>query len=819
MSAVTGLTSAEARTRLSQNGPNLIETRSHASPARLLLRQFASPIMLILFAATIISIAVGELTDGAIILAIIIPSGLLGFWQEHRAGQTMQSLMNRLQVHVEVIRDGNEITIPIANVVVGDVVVLRVGDVVPADLQLAQATELMVDESVLTGESFPREKSVGEVDTNRSLAERTSELFSGTHVVSGTALGLVVKTGLDTEYGSLSKEVSSRDITSGFARGTTAFGMLVLRAMLLLVSALFIANIVLHRPVIDSLLFSLALAVGITPQLLPAIISVSLSSGARRMADKQVLVKRLEAIEDFGLMTALCTDKTGTLTEGVARLDGAIDSTGKASNLVLRLAYFNAQLQKGFPNPLDHAIISTVDNTIALVPLLSEITYNFERRRLSVLVNDDGPVLITKGAFESVLEVCTTGRNGSEIAAIDSMRDGLKRQFAELSAKGNRVLAVATRRLPGENLATSVDEKEMTLEGLLVFQDPPKTDARETIGKLAALGIDLYVLTGDNPLVTKSIAEQVGLKADNVLTGVGVAALDDNELIQKVKGCRIFAEVDPLQKERIVLALRAHGATVGYFGDGVNDAAALHAADVGISVDTAVDVAKNAASIVLLSKDLGVIAEGVRLGRCTFINTMKYVRVGISAAFGNVFSMAIADVFLPFLPLLPMQILLLNFMTDFPALAISSDSVDAESLTSPRSWNVKSIRKFMIIFGLLSTLFDILTFVVLRRGFHASPTLFRSGWFIESTLTELSVMMILRTSRKFWLSVPGKGLFWSSAILALITIALPFSPLATVLGLMPLPASLLLILFGLILIYIALNEFVKRRWFAGDSRK
>lgn len=730
----------------------------------------------------------------------------------------MQSLMGRLQIHVEVIRDGDEISIPIADVVVGDIVVLRIGDIVPADLQLVQSAELMVDESVLTGESFPREKSVGVIDTSKSLAQRTSELFFGTHVVSGTALGVVSKTGRDTEFGSLSKSVSSRDITTGFARGATAFGMLILRAMLLLVSALFIANVLLHRPVIDSLLFSLALAVGITPQLLPAIISVSLSSGARRMAEEQVLVKRLDAIDDFGLMTALCTDKTGTLTEGVVDLDGAVDIAGIASDSVLRLAYFNAKLQQGFANPLDAAIVNAVASTIALVPVLGEILYDFQRKRLSVLVDDNGPILITKGALESVLKVCTTVRTGDEVVPIDSARDEIMGRFAELSAKGNRVLAISTRCLAGNDGLTVADEKEMTFEGLLVFLDPVKTGVRDCIRQLEELGIDLYLITGDNPLVTKSVADQVGIDASTVLAGVDVAALDDEELLQKVKECRVFAEMDPIQKERIVSALRTHGATVGYFGDGVNDAAALHAADVGISVDTAVDVAKNAASIVLLSKDLGVIAEGVRLGRCTFINTMKYVRVGISAAFGNVFSMAIADVFLPFLPMLPMQILLLNFMTDFPALAISGDSVDAESVKSPRSWDVKSIRKFMITFGLLSTVFDILTFVVLRRGFHASATLFRSGWFIESTLTELSVMMILRTNRKFWLSRPGKGLFLSSVILAIITLALPFTPLGTVIGLMSLPFSLLLILFGLILIYIALNEFVKRRWFAEHSR-
>jgi len=812
MSELAGLTIDEARVRLATNGPNTIDGHSKNSAVRLLLRQFENPIILILFVATIISMFVGEIVDGAIILAIIIPSGLLGFWQEHRAGKTMQSLMSRVQIQVEVIRDGREITIPIADVVVGDLVMLRMGDLVPADLRLLQTIGLMVDESALTGESFPREKSVGDVDVNRPLAERTSELFYGTHVVSGTGQGIVVKAGHDTEFGALSKEVGSRDITTGFERGTTAFGMLLLRAMSLLVSALFIVNMLLHRPIMESLLFSLALAVGLTPQLLPVIISVSLAAGARRMADKQVLVKRLDAIEDFGVMTVLCTDKTGTITAGVVNLDGAIDSHGVPSDRVLRLAYLNAKLQKGFANPLDGAIIMSVGSKFADVPVLNEIPYDFQRRRLSVLVSDPGSVMITKGAFESVLAVCTTGRDGEGVVPIDSIRDDLTKRFAGLSAEGNRVLAIATRSLPDAKGVTLVDENQMTLEGLLVFQDPPKSDAREAIQELAGLGINLYLITGDNPLAAKSIAVQVGLKADIVLTGTDVAAIDNTELALKVRECRVFAEVDPLQKERIVRALRAGGATVGYFGDGINDAAALHAADVGISVDTAVDVAKNAASIVLLDKDLRVVAEGVRLGRRTFVNTMKYVRVGVSAAFGNVVSMAIADVFLPFLPLLPMQILLLNFMTDFPALAISGDSVDPENITSPRAWDIKSIRRFMILFGLLSSLFDILTFVILRVGFGASAVLFRSGWFVESTLTELTVMLVLRTSRRFWRSRPGKGLLWSSAILAVLAVALPFTPLGALIGLQALPLSLLFILFGMIGVYAGLNEIAKKYW-------
>ena len=812
MGVPEGLSTQEAADRLKENGPNVLDSRSRNSSWSLLIRQFESPIILILFAATIISMFLGEVTDGSIILAIIIPSGLLGFWQEHRASKTMQSLMSRVQVHVEVIRDGKEVTIPIADVVVGDLVVLRAGDLVPADLHAVEATGLMVDESALTGESFPREKNVGDIDRTKPLAERTSELFFGTHVVSGVGQGIVVKTGRDTEFGEIAKSLNARDVTTGFERGTTAFGMLLLKAMIFLVSALFIANMLLHRPVIDSLLFSLALAVGLTPQLLPVIISVSLSAGAKRMAEKQVLVKRLDAIEDFGLMTALCTDKTGTITVGAIRLDSALDPGGSISERVLQLAFLNAKSQKGFINPLDAAIVSSVGNKFAEVPVFDEIPYDFERRRLTVLVDDHGSLMVTKGAFESIMGVCANVRVGSEVKPLSSNATELQTRFEEISGKGNRVLGIASKAVVGQTKVSIEDEKEMILEGLLVFHDPLKPDAKEAIQELATLGIDLYMITGDNRFAARSIASQVGLASEVVLIGQEIAAFDKDALKEKVKTCRVFAEVDPIQKERIILAVRASGATVGYFGDGINDAAALHAADVGISVNTAVDVAKNAASIVLLDKDLRVVADGVALGRKTFVNTMKYVRVGVSAAFGNVVSMAIADIFLPFLPMLPMQILLLNFMTDFPAIAISGDMVDSEDLVKPRAWDIKAIRKFMIYFGLLSSVFDIVTFIVLRLGFHASATLFRSGWFVESTLTELTVMMILRTHRRFWKSKPGSGLFWASAILALITIAIPFTGFARVIGLKALPLSLLLILFGLIGIYAFLNEFAKKYW-------
>ena len=773
--------------------------------ARLLLRQFTDPIVLILFAATIVSMIAGDVTDGLIILAIILPSGLLSFWQEHRAGETMKALMSRVQVHVEVIRNGVEATVPIEEIKVGDEVLLRVGDVVPGDLNITAASRLQLDESALTGESFAAERAIGDVAR------------FGTHVVAGQGRGVVTAIGKDTEFGALEASLAGKDPKTAFEKGMTRFGLLLMRAMVFLLVGLLVVNIALHRPLLESLLFSIALAVGLTPQLLPAIIAVSLSAGAKKMAARQVLVKRLDAIEDFGAMNVLCTDKTGTITAGVVKLDAAIglnspDPGGAwaSSERVMRLAYLNASLQTGFANPLDDAIVSGAGEQNP-GSALGELAYDFERKRLSVVAEFEGSIrLVTKGAFSSILGICEL---------TDTERAAAQAEFERLSAEGNRVLAIASKALPGWSTTansavelTVADEAQMKFEGLLVFMDPPKDGAAEAIAELAGLGIELYLITGDNPQAAKSIAGKVGLPTEKIMTGEQIRSLGEASLIRAIDGCRVFAEVEPIQKERIVAALRAAGNTVGYFGDGINDSAALKTADVGISVDTAVDVAKNAAAIVLLAKDLSVVAEGVRLGRKTFVNTMKYVRVGVSAAFGNMLSMAVAAIFLPFLPLLPIQILLLNFMTDFPALAISSDSVDEEDIQKPHAWNIKNIRNFMLVFGLISSVFDIITFLVLRLGFNAGPELFRSGWFVESTFTELAVMLVLRTRKRFWRSAPGKALWVSSAVLGALVIVIPFTFVGKALQLAELPLALLAVLTGLIAIYVAINELAKKRW-------
>ncbi len=804
-----GLTSDEAARRLREQGPNEIRPRTHHHGWRLLLEQFTNPIMGILVVATIISMALGDVTDGAIILAIIAASGVLGFWQENNAGRAVDALLERVEVHAGTIRDGREVEVPLDEIVPGDAAVLRAGDVVPGDAAVLESHSLSVDESALSGESFPAEKRPGTAPAEAPLARRSNAVFLGTHVVSGTGTVVVVATGRATQFGVVAAELAGRTPTTRFERGLSAFGGLLVRAMVVLVTAIFIVNVVLHRPVIDSLLFSLALAVGLTPQLLPAIVSISLSTGAREMAAKKVIVKRLDAIEDFGAMTIFCTDKTGTLTQGAARFDDAVDLDGRPSAEVRHLARVNAALQHGFTNPLDAALMQGAEPVAEV--RLDEVPYDFERRRVSVLVDGPTPRLITKGAFAEVLAICTSAASDAGVVPVASIADRVSALFGRLCDEGSRVLAIATRDLPARMTATAEDETQMTLRGLLVFADTPKPDAADAVRRLAALGVSIRLITGDNASAARHVARAVGLSTDAPLTGAELERIADGDLPARVARTFVFAEIDPLQKQRVVRAFRDAGETVGFLGDGINDAAALHAADVGISVDTAVDVAKKTAAIVLLEKDLGVVVDGVRLGRKTFANTLKYVRVTTSANFGNMLSMAAASAFLPFLPLLPRQILLLNFLSDVPGMTIAADDVDAEQLERPRAWDIASIRRFMIIFGTLSSVFDIATFVVLRGGFGAGPALFRSAWFLESTATELAVMLVLRSNRPFWRTRPGRGLLWSSVGIAVVTVVIPYSPISAALGLVGVPPGIFAFLVVLTVAYVFANDLVKRR--------
>ena len=808
-----GLSAAEAQARLQRAGT--AAPHHHRTQLVVLLRQFANPIALILIFATVLSALLGETTDAAIILAIVLLSGLLSYWQEYGASRAVEDLLATVQVTVEVQRDERRMFVPAHDVVPGDVVMVDTGDLIPGDCRLLEARDLLVDEAPLTGESFPVEKMPDPLPPESPLVRRNNCLFQGTHVVRGTATAVVVHTGSATEFGHIAQELEQRRPATRFERGLSQFGRLLLRVMIVLVVLIFAANVLLARPLLDSFLFSVALAVGLTPQLLPAIVSVSLSLGARQMARVKVIVKRLSAIEDFGGMNLLCTDKTGTLTQGTVRLAGALDFDGHESPRVLEAAYLNALHHTGFGNPVDDAIVAAHPVEVVATARLGELPYDFQRRLLSVLVAiGDEPILVTKGAVESVLARCRTAEfgDGSSVP-LEQVHSTIQHQFKLLSAQGYRVLGVASKRFSPDVPLSLADEANLAFRGFLTFRDPPKAGIGRTLRELSALGISLRMVTGDNRLAAAHTARAVGLDAQHVLTGDELRNMADAELARQVGETMIFAEVDPVQKQRIIRAFQKAGYAVGCLGDGINDAPALHAADVGISVDTAADVAKEAASIVLLEKDLDVLVQGVRLGRRTFANTLKYIFVTTSANFGNMASMAGASLLLPFLPLLPFQILLINFLTDLPGTTIATDTADPEQLQQPGVWDLGLIRSFMLTFGIVSSAFDFLTFGVLRIGFVADAALFRSGWFLESVATELAVMLVLRTRRPFFRSRPGTALLGTSIAVALASLAIPFSPLAEPLGLVPVPVPVLFALGAITASYVVATELAKARFY------
>lgn len=810
-----GLSSAEAAGRLGQYGANRLAPARRGGAGHLLLRQFTQPLVLILIAATVLSMVLGDRVDAMIILAIIVLSGLLGFWQERGAAVAVARLLDRVKVEVEVRRDGRAVSISPEDVVPGDILVLNAGDLIPCDSRVLRAESLQTDEAALTGETFPVSKSPQPVAADTELSERDDVLFQGSHVVSGRGEAVAVVTGAATELGQVSQELEVSRPRTGFEQGSARFGLLLARVTGVLTAVILVVNVALGRPALDAVLFSLALAIGVSPQMLPAIVAVSLSSGARRLARAKVIVRRLDAIEDLGSMNVLCTDKTGTLTQGAIDLRAAVDSTGRPSALVLARAVTNAGLQTGYVNPLDTAVLAreSVDPGWRAI---DEVPFDFTRKRLSVLAEgpDGRRLLICKGAYASVVAQCATTATPDGSAPPPGWREGLDSRFGELSSDGSRVLAVAERELSGAQSVTAEQERDLTFLGFLVFSDPPKPGLARTVAELGGLGIRLCMLTGDNHVTARHVAGVLGLDTTAVLTGAEVEALSDADLVLAARRVCVFAETTPLHKERVIEALRSGGAVVGYLGDGINDAAPLHLADVGISVDTAVDVAKSAAAVVLLEKDLEVIVQGVRLGRETFANTLKYVFTTISANFGNTLSMAAASAFLDFLPLLPRQILLLNFLSDLPSTTIAADSVDPEQVAEPRRWDLRYVRDFMVVFGLLSTGFDLLTFAMLLQVFHADAALFRTAWFVESALTELAVLFVLRTRRPVYRSRPGRLLLVSSVAVAAVTVALPFLPhLGGAFALIPLPGTVVAALVAVTLCYVLAAEITKRRFF------
>ncbi len=826
-----GLSGRQASARLKLHGPNALEATQRATALGLLLGQFKSPLVLILIVASIISMFAGEWVDAGVVLVIVLGSTILGFAQETIAGNAIAKLRSKVTIHSSVLRDGQPKTLPSSRVVPGDVVLLAAGSLVPADGVVLDAKDCFVNQAVLTGETFPVQKKPGVVAENAGLAERSNCVFMGTSVGSGTARVLVVQTGKGTVFGQIAGKLALRPPMTEFERGIHRFGYLLTRIMLVMVVAVLAMNVLMAKPPIDSLLFALALALGLTPELLPAIVSITLSHGAKRMARLGVIVRRLNSIENLGSMDVLCTDKTGTLTAGVVALDGAVDIAGQPSAAVLRLAGINAALQSGLANPLDEAVVAATKKAaldLGAVRKIDEIPYDFVRKCLSVVAAEPAErgagasgtgasetrTLITKGALDKVLALCATA--GADRAPLDAaQRAGIEARFEAWSGQGYRVLGVASREVESRSGPyLRADEQGLNFDGFLLFMDPPKADATRTLADLAQRGVQLKIITGDNHKVARHVAEAVKLPVTNVMTGRELNDLGDEALMHAAERTTVFAEVDPNQKERIILALQKTGHVVGYMGDGINDALALHSADVGISVDTAVDVAKDAADFVLLRKDLGILRLGIDEGRMTFANTLKYILTTISANFGNMFSMAVASVFLPFLPLLASQILLNNFLSDIPATAIASDRVDAEMVARPRRWDTVFIRDYMVLFGLLSSVFDLLTFGVLLWVFQAAPEEFRTGWFIESLLTELVVALVVRTRGPFWRSRPGNWLLISTGAVVAVALVLPYLPFSSIFGFVPLPASLVLGLLALTGAYVFAVELAKKSFYA-----
>jgi Mg2+-importing ATPase len=783
----------------------------HLARFAICLAQLRSPLLLLLLFAVGASAVTGEWFDAMLVLTIVVVTVAIGYSREYGAHTAAATLRSRVRSRTRVLRDGRAGECPTEQVVPGDVILLAAGSLVPADGILLEAADFFVSEAVLTGESFPVQKHTGVVAPDAGPGARTNCVFLGTNVRSGTARCLVAATGASTAFGAIAARLALRAPETEFDRGIRRFGYLLTTAMLTMVLLVFVAHMLLGRPPMETLLFSIALAVGLSPELLPAILSVNLARGAELMARRGVLVRRLSAIENLGSMNVLCTDKTGTLTEGVVRLEGAYDPRGRASDVVLELAARNAALETGIASPLDEAITAARVPALAAVRKVGEIPFDFVRKRVTIAIEDEtGVRLVTKGAFGRVLEICTRTDGARELTT--AVRAELEARYERWTAQGIRVLAVAARPLSDSGSCRRDDERDMVFMGFLTFLDAPKDGVVEAIAGLTALGVSIKVITGDSRLVAQHVASMVGLRGDRVLTGRQIDELGNEALWSAAGQTDLFVEVDPNQKERIILSLKKTGNVVGFLGDGVNDAPAMHAADTSLSVEHAVDVARAAADFVLLERGLDVIRRGIEEGRKTFANTLKYVLMTTSANLGNMVSMAAASLFLPFLPLTAGQILLNNFLSDVPAVGIADDTVDVELVDRPHRWSMRFIGRYMVEFGALSALFDLLMFVTLLTVFHATAATFQTAWFVGSLLTELAVALVMRTRRPFFRSRPGRLLLLSTMALIPVALAIPYAPFAGILGFVPLSGTLVVAIVAITVAYVAATE-LQKKWF------
>jgi len=812
-----GLTSDEAKRRLRLHGPNSLIRERRFAPLLDLLRFFANPLVVILLVASAVSLALGDRLGGGIIIAMVLLSVLLNFFMEFQARHAVEEIRKQVATLAAVLRDGREQELPVAELVPGDVVRLNAGDLVPADARLLAAKDLHLRESALTGESLPVAKAASDLPPGKHpVGEAGNSVFLGTAVQSGMASAVVVRTGRDTAFGEIAERLAARPPETEFGRGIRHFGLMITRVIMALVLFVLLVNVVLHRPLLESFLFAVALAVGMTPEMMPMIITVTLARGARRMTRKKVLVKQLAAIEDFGSIEILCSDKTGTLTEGEIVLDRHVDIRGRDDESVLQLIYLNSHFEAGIQSPLDAAILKHEPPALAEYDKVDEIPFDFTRKRLSVVVRHGGErLLITKGEVESVLAICQSANvDGVPQPFDDRRRAEAAATFEKLSADGFRTLGVAVRKVDENEVYTMAAERDLTLVGFAAFLDPPKAGIVDVLAALKLNGVAVVIMTGDNPYVTRKIAQDVGLATDRIVSGNEVDTMDDTALAYQAEQGAIFARVSPEQKNRVILALKARGHVVGYLGDGINDAPSLHTADVGISVMNGVEVAKDAAKIILLEKDLGVLNDGVVEGRRCFANIMKYILMGTSSNFGNMFSMAAASLFLPFLPLLPTQILLNNFLYDSSQVSIPGDNVDPALLRRPKRWQIGFILRFMTIIGPISSIYDFLTFGILFWGFQASTNaaLFHTGWFVESLATQTLVVFVIRTAGNPFKSRPSRSLLASVLAVVAIAAVLPYTPLGDLLQFVPLPGALLAAIAALALTYLLLVQGVKT-WF------
>lgn len=809
----TGLSSHEVQKRLAQYGKNTITEKKEVGIVLEFLSHFANPLIIVLLCAAAISAYFGEMKNFVVIVVMTLASVILDFFEEHNANDAAKKLQEKVSISATVIRDNKKQEIKSSEICVGDIIFLSSGDLIPADARIIESTDLFVNQSTLTGESYPQEKTAA-AETKETKNENRNILFLGTNVVSGTALAVVFQTGANTEFGKISKSVLQKEEKSEFELGITKFGFLITKIIIILVIIIFFGNALMQRDILQSFIFAIAIAVGVTPELLPVIMSITMARGSQKMAKSGVIVKKLSSIPNFGSMDILCTDKTGTLTEDKIELVSYTDIYGSEDEEVFLDTYLTSFHQTGVKNPLDKAVLCYKKANIKEYKKVREIPFDFTRKMMSVCVKGkEGEIVITKGAPESVFEHCTHYQKRNKLVPFNTqIKNQANTYYNELSKEGYRVLAVAKKYIHSKK--DHENEGNLTLLGFVAFLDPAKQDVEKVLQSLASHGVEVKVITGDNELVTQKICKDINLTIKGILLGHDIENLSDEKLGIQAEKTTIFARFSPEQKNRVIIALRKKGHVVGYMGDGINDAPSLKSADVGISVDHAVDVAKEAADIILTEKHLKPIIAGIIEGRKSFGNTMKYLMMGLSSNFGNMFSVLAAVFYLPFLPMIPIQILLNNFIYDFSQVTIPSDNVDNDWIRTPHKWNFDSVKKMMYIFGPISSFFDILTFIILFSVFHLTGSAFQTGWFLESLATQTLVIHVIRTKHlPFIQSRASKYLLGTTFFAVTLGWIIPYTQLGKIFHFSPLPLPIVLTIVGIVLTYLCVVEIIKRIYY------